>query len=97
MEIRKCSSESFALRKDVIASYKETAAHQFRSTIARIGSFPPNQWRDTIRTFLCGWFHCLNHKKTNPENAVNLLFFNEQFQHELSSPDWFPSDDWRFW
>lgn len=97
MDIRKSSEASFALRKDVIAAYKETASHQFRSTIAQYGSFSPNQHRDTIRTFLCGWFHSLNYHKTNPENAVKLLFFHEQFDYELFSPEWWPGPEWRFW
>lgn len=82
----------FHFRKDIVRRYKEHMRKQFSQYIAQHGSFPPNQWRDTIRTYVCAVCDTLAYRN----DIIGVEWWAKCFT-EIQSPNWYPNDEWRFW
>jgi hypothetical protein len=90
-ELSKSSDISFAYRRSLISAYKEAMRDQFKSAVLA-KSFPPNQYRDTIRTFLTGWFRCLYYNN----DVLGISLFAQEFGRVFNA-EWYPSSEWEFW
>lgn len=80
------------LKNSLLRRFKEYAARQFRTTILLKGGLSKEELRDVARTFACGWSEGMAARgDTVGVHCWALAFGN------ITMPDWWPGDEWKFW
>ena len=91
-ELSTSSEVAFAYRKTVTTAYRDAMRMQFRAMVGTGMGLPAIQHRDSVWTFLVGWWRCLYYKS----EPLEISLFAREFGPVFKS-DWLPSNDWEFW
>lgn len=80
------------MKESLIKRFKECMRRQFASRVANGSGLPSHQLRDVVRTFAMAWSECY----ASQGDSIMVYCWGLVFG-EITTEDWWPGDEWKFW